>query len=96
MGAEHDAVEVDAHRAAVELELEVVPQPAAGRDPGVEVGEVEAAAALDREGDRIEVGLQVGDVGGDEVPADLLGDRAAAVGVEVADDHLGPSLSEGE
>jgi hypothetical protein len=84
--AEHDAVEVDAHRAAVEREVEVAVDAAAAADAGVEVDEVEAAAGLHREHDRRVVGLQVRDVARDRVPADLGGDRARARLVDVGGD----------
>ena len=82
--AEDDAVEVDAHRAPVLVELEVVAEAAAAGDAGVEEDEVEAAAALGRERDGGVVGLEVRDVGLQRVAADerrhLLGGRERHVG----------------
>ena len=60
--AEHDAVQVGAHGAAVALQVEVVADAAAAADPRVEVHEVEPAAALDGNGDRRAVRVEVGHV----------------------------------
>ena len=43
---------------------------------------------VDRGRDERDVGVEVRDVTGQEVPADLLGDRPATLLVEVGDDHL--------
>jgi hypothetical protein len=87
-------VEVGAHRAPVEREVEVVPDAAAAADAGVQVHEVEAAAALDRERDRRPVGLEVGHVAGDGVAADLGRDGPGARLVEVRGDHHGALAGE--
>ena len=94
MRAEHDAVEVHAHRAAVLVEVEVLADPAARGDAGVQEREVHAAGVLDRELHHRVVRVQVGDVCAEEVPAQLLGDHAPAALVHVGDDDLRAGLGE--
>ena len=50
--------------------------------------QVEPAAALAHERDHRAVRLEIGRIGGDEVPADLRRDLPAAGGVDVGDDDL--------
>ena len=83
MQAEDDAVEVGAHGAPVAREVEVVADAAAGRHSGVEVDEVQPAAALHRERHGGAVGLQVGDVAAHRVAAELVRDGRRAVAVDV-------------
>ena len=84
--AEDDAVEVDAHRLAVGEQVEVLVDPAAGADAGVEEGQVQPAEQLLRlRGGRQHL-LEVADVGTQEVPAELLGDGPAALLVDVDED----------
>ena len=91
--AEHDAVEVGAHRPPVEGEVEVLADAATGRDARVEEGVVEPPVPFDREGDRREVRVEVRDVGGDEAPAELRGDALAALPIEIGDHDGGAGLA---
>jgi hypothetical protein len=94
--AEGDPVEVDAHRPAVELELEVVVETAAARDARVQKGEVEPAAALAGEGHRRAVVVELGHVAADGVAADAPGDLLGATRVDVDHYDLGTRLGERE
>ena len=83
-----DAVEVDRHGATVGLGIEVVAHAAPRGDSGVEVCDVKAAEGLDRARHGGLAGCGVGHVGLDEVPAQLVGDGAAASTVDVGDDDV--------
>ena len=85
--AEDDAVDVDPHRAAVGERVEVGAQLSAEGDAGVEEGEIEAAALLDRDRHRRLVLLDLADVAGDEQRPGGVGQFAAGRLVDVAGDH---------
>ena len=72
------------------------PNPEPVRDARVEEDVVDTTGLLHRERDHRLVRVEVADVDADEVPADLLGDLAAAVLVDVRDDDHGARLGQRE
>src|SRR5205807_9314043 len=85
--AERDTVEVDAHGPAVALEVEVVADADAARNPGVQKGDVEPTVQLERARDGGRVVVVRRDVASYERAADLGRDLLAVVRVDVTQHH---------
>src|SRR4051794_32958501 len=92
--AEHDAIEVDAHRSPVTVEVEVVADPDTARDTGVEEGDVEAPVLFHHARNRGHVVVVRRDVTGDEGAADLGRHLLSVVTVDVAEHDVGAEAAE--
>src|SRR4051794_709867 len=92
--AEHNAVEVDAHRLPVAVEVEVVADSDAAGDAGVEERDVEAPVQLDDAPNGGHVFVVRRNVTCDECAADLGRYLLAVVGVDVTQHDVGAEAAE--
>ncbi len=86
MGSEHHAVEVDPDHAPVAGGVEVLSDPTAAQNPGIQVDEVEVAVELKCGVDSREVVFEIRDVAADEIAADARRHLTPAGLVNVGDD----------